>query len=189
MMITNRYRSIRPPRYSAGITILEALIAAFILAGGLLGMATLHIKSLQAASDAYYRSKATDLAADLSDRMRANLLAITASSKPYEGETNCATISNADLNKCISGECTSAQMASFDLAQVRCVHGVNTLPGGNLTVTCQDDSPFASTADPCDDASNYLVEVSWKSSASSTLADIGGISEKMRMSIIPGVPR
>jgi type IV pilus assembly protein PilV len=57
---------------SAGFTLIEVLIAMIILAGGLLGLAGLQATSLKNNQSAYNRIKATQLAYDIADRMRAN---------------------------------------------------------------------------------------------------------------------
>ncbi|MCW4245707.1 MAG: type IV pilus modification protein PilV, partial [Candidatus Thiodiazotropha taylori] len=58
------------------MTLIEVLIAAVIIGVGLLGVASLQITALQGASNADYRSRATDLTAALADRMRANLFGV-----------------------------------------------------------------------------------------------------------------
>jgi type IV pilus assembly protein PilV len=55
-----------------GFTLLEVMIAVFILAIGLLGMAHLQITSLKHNQTAEFRTQAALLAADMLDRMRAN---------------------------------------------------------------------------------------------------------------------
>lgn len=55
-----------------GATLLEVLITIVVLAIGLLGLAGLQVTSIQSNHSAYYRSQATILAYDLSDRMRSN---------------------------------------------------------------------------------------------------------------------
>ncbi|MEH6686099.1 MAG: type IV pilus modification protein PilV [Halopseudomonas sabulinigri] len=59
-------------RTQRGATLIEVLIAIVVLAIGLLGLAGLQISSLQSNQSSYYRSQATILAYDLTDRMRAN---------------------------------------------------------------------------------------------------------------------
>ena len=52
---------------------LEVLISIMIISIGLLGLAGLQTLSLKGSQSAYYRSVATQLAYDMSDRMRGNL--------------------------------------------------------------------------------------------------------------------
>lgn len=60
------------PQRQHGATLIEVLVAMFILAIGLLGLAGLQAVSVQSNQGAYYRSQATILAEDIADRMRAN---------------------------------------------------------------------------------------------------------------------
>jgi|GEM_PF-713800 len=59
-------------RQQTGFSLVEAVVAVFILAAGLLGLAALQGRSLTYAQTSFYRSIAADLAADLADRIRAN---------------------------------------------------------------------------------------------------------------------
>lgn len=55
-----------------GLTLIEVLIAVLVLSIGLLGLAGLQATSLQFNHSAYLRTNATNLAYDMSDRMRIN---------------------------------------------------------------------------------------------------------------------
>lgn len=59
-------------RYSHGYSLLELLIAIFILAIGLLGMAAMQAVSLKSNQEAQFRTAALSIAEDLASRMRAN---------------------------------------------------------------------------------------------------------------------
>lgn len=73
MIPTTTYFAARPLyRHCRGITLVEILVALLVLSIGLLGLAGLQTMSLQFNTSAYYRTQATALAYDLSDRMRAN---------------------------------------------------------------------------------------------------------------------
>lgn len=56
----------------AGLTIIEILISVLIISIGLLGVAGLHAYSLRNNYESLMRSHASALAADITDRMRAN---------------------------------------------------------------------------------------------------------------------
>lgn len=60
------------PTHQRGATLIEVLVAIVILSVGLLGLAGLQTISVQSNYSAYYRSQASILAADITDRMRAN---------------------------------------------------------------------------------------------------------------------
>lgn len=61
-----------------GFTLIEILVTVIVLAIGLLGLAGLQATSLSFNSTAYQRSQATNLAYDIADRMRANVMAARA---------------------------------------------------------------------------------------------------------------
>jgi type IV pilus assembly protein PilV len=55
-----------------GLTLLEVLIALFILSIGLLGMAGLQLTGLRENQNAHFKTEAVLLAQDMADRMRSN---------------------------------------------------------------------------------------------------------------------
>ncbi|MBD9426803.1 type IV pilus modification protein PilV [Pseudomonas sp. PDM15] len=59
----------------SGFTLVEVMIAVVILAVGLLGLASLMVRSQQSNESAYARSQASLMAYDIIDRMRANKVA------------------------------------------------------------------------------------------------------------------
>lgn len=61
------------PHYSAGFSLIEALVALVVLSIGLLGVAAMELKSLQGAHMAYQRSIATLAAQDAQERLWAEL--------------------------------------------------------------------------------------------------------------------
>ena len=64
--------NIKSPAAAAGFTLIEVLVAMFILAIGILGIAALQFKGLQYNQDAYARTQVNFLAYDIADRMRLN---------------------------------------------------------------------------------------------------------------------
>ncbi|MCM8855975.1 MAG: type IV pilus modification protein PilV [Candidatus Thiodiazotropha sp.] len=180
-----------------GMTLIEVLVAAVVIAIGLMGVAALQVTALQGASNADYRSKAIDYAAALSDRMHANLMAFE-----DEGEFNglydntympaipvdCAVPPAAicamdPTMPDASGinDCNPAQMATFDLWKFSCDDGVqSSLPGGQLTVTCLDND--VSDADTCSDLSPMLITITWQ------LQSDNNATDEVIMTVVPGAP-
>jgi type IV pilus assembly protein PilV len=147
---------------NAGFTLIEVLIAVVVLAAGLLGLAALQTTTLSNNQSAYFRSQATQLAYDMSDRMRSNQVGVTA------GNYNDAA---ATADNCEAINCTPAQMAGYDLAQwngnavLRL--GLGQLPGGT-GVVCIDSTPGDGTgtanaaAKACDGfGTNYAIKIWW----------------------------
>lgn len=136
---------------------MEALIALLVLSFAALGYAGLQVRGLGANSSAMWRSKASLLASDMADRMRANRAAVT--DGRYDNlvgtpsAPGCGTGSN----------CTPANMALLDHAQWADVLG-DELPSGT-GVVCRDSTPDDGTAaaPACDGAgAMHAVKVFWR---------------------------
>ncbi len=142
-----------PLARARGFTLLEVLVAVFVLAIGLLGMAGLQVAGLRNNQSAYYRSQATQLAYDMADRMRANPVGLN------NGNYNNQVATNDD---CAADACSAAQMAGYDLAQWSAELAAQ-LPSG-IGVVCIDGSPSDGEADDpaCDnDGAAYAIKVWW----------------------------
>ena len=111
-----------------GFTLLEVLIALLVLSIGLLGLAALQTTGLRSNEMASMRTTATMLAYDISDRMRANPQGTIDSN--YKVGSGALTVTVPD---CTSTDCTTAQMAAFDLVQWKTALAL--LPGGQGDIT------------------------------------------------------
>lgn len=81
-----------------GFTLLEVMIAVFVLALGLLGLASLQMISLKNNHSAQYRTSATIIAYDIIDRMRLNRTADYSTALTDEPSTiSGSTLNGADL--------------------------------------------------------------------------------------------
>lgn len=118
-------------RANAGFTLIEVLISVVILASGLLGLAALQATTVRNNQSAYHRSLATQLAYDMSDRMRSNRAGVTAGDYNNKAATN---------DNCLANICTPAQMAGYDITQWNGVTGLGQLPVGT-GVVCLDSTP------------------------------------------------
>ena len=117
-----------PPAVCGGFTLLEVLVTALVLSIGLLGLAGLQATGLRSSQSAVQRSAATQLAADIIDRVRANSLA--------KSQYARNAVSSDD---CLAMPCTPEQMAGYDLTQWGAALTAQ-LPGGTGAV-CLDSSP------------------------------------------------
>ena len=91
-----------------GFTLIEAMVSLVVLSVGMIGIAALYAQGLGASRTAQYRTFAVNLVGDMSDRIRANRLALGA----YAGgaaNQGCDPQSGGGVN------CTPAQMAAHDL--------------------------------------------------------------------------
>ena len=127
-----------------GATLIEVLVAVIVMSVGLVGLAALQTLSLKNNHSAYLRTQATFLVYDMVDRMRANLIEAQAGSYV----TSLGTAPSGTTN-CQASACTSADLATFDVNEWKCLLGnwdsqntcsttlsmVGMLPAGDGSVT------------------------------------------------------
>ncbi|MDO8845064.1 MAG: type IV pilus modification protein PilV [Methylicorpusculum sp.] len=148
---------------SGGFTLIEVMIAMVIMAVGLLGLAGLQATGLRNNQSAYNRSQATQLAYDMSDRIRANpISARNFATSVYNTVNPSAAVVKTACNA-VAGTCTPADMAENDLFEWN-RNLVATLPSGtgtiqvsgtvyNITVTWDDKREAAGVANNTADTS------------------------------------
>lgn len=102
-----------------GITLIEVLVTLLVTTVGLLGLAALQLKALQATADSGQRTQAVWLMQDLVERMRANP---RADDSKYVAAVSCGTqpVQCAPTPDKPSVTCTADQMAYFDLWEAQC---------------------------------------------------------------------
>ena len=176
-------------KFAGGFTLVEVMVTIVVVSIGLLGLAGLQINGLRANMGSEARSKATLMANDIIERMRANPLGLSNPTVPAEdnqyadivtennvaaANVDCATLPVpfcSNKNGKIADTCTTAaQMAVFDAWVWACgmpvaanvVSGgvVNQLPNGSGTVKC-NDVDGGLDGDACTVGSTYTVTVSW----------------------------
>lgn len=95
-----------------GVGLIEVMIGLFVLAIGLLGMASLQNKAVRMNNTSYLYSQATLLASDIVERVRANRDAVGDYAYAYGDSVTAST-------DCGAENCTAEQMADWDVAQWR----------------------------------------------------------------------
>ena len=85
-------------RYESGMTLIEVLVTAVILAVGLLGAATIQLGALKVTDSSRMISQASFIAYDMLDRIRANSAADYSWSRAGGAPANVATASVRDLD-------------------------------------------------------------------------------------------
>lgn len=103
--------------HTSGFTLIEVLIALFVLAIGLLGMATLMLASMQSSQGASQRSAATVAAYDLAERMRINRIAAAVAPSPYAVDPATAALPTCFTDVNNTNGCSAADNVQLDLAQ------------------------------------------------------------------------
>ena len=100
---------------NTGFTLIEVLIAMLVLAVGLLGLAALQATGLKNNLSAYSRSQATQLAYDMSDRMRANRAdSQNLAASTYVTVVPADAVAKANCEQ-VANTCSVADMAENDL--------------------------------------------------------------------------
>ncbi len=137
----------------SGFTLIEVLVAVVILALGLIGLAGMQANGLANNQSAYNRSQASQLAYDISDRMRSNSSVVAS----YVAATAAGSIPVCPngTNPCTSctttaTTCDGAAMVTKDVFEWKNALRA-TLPTGNGTV--ETDPPAGSGI--------YRVTVQW----------------------------
>ena len=59
-------------RYQQGVSLIEVLVAMFLLGVAVIGFVALQVRALSASNESAYRSQAMSVAQDLAERMRSN---------------------------------------------------------------------------------------------------------------------
>lgn len=130
----NRYNT----QNQTGFSLLEVLIALLVLSIGLLGLAALQITSLRSNEMANMQTTATQLAYDITDRMRAN----------PEGVTNNEYV--------LAGGTTPSGTSVAALDLIAWNQAVTALPGGRSSITQCDGT----SVPPCDGLT-HVITVQW----------------------------
>jgi type IV pilus assembly protein PilV len=112
-----------------GFTLIEILVSMVILAIGLLGLAGLQMTSLRHNLSSYHRSQATQLAYDMADRMRVNIINSKLGSNSVYVKKNPSNAQKKAACLRIQTECNPINMAEQDLYDWN-QHIIQKLPDG-----------------------------------------------------------
>jgi type IV pilus assembly protein PilV len=153
----------------AGFTLLEVLVAMFVLAVGVLGAAATQATSARLRQQSALESDAVALAASLAARMRVNpaQMALADSANPYlQLDYDAAGgAPPAPPVQCFgAATCDPAQLAQFDLHELeRAVY--DAFPGGRIAVCRDGGSGGGALAWTCAGGSNapIVVKIGWRS--------------------------
>lgn len=158
-------------RVQHGATLIEVLVTFLILSIGLLGLAGMQTNALKEGLDTSQRSQAIWILQEMVERMRANSAALPAG---YDiavdpDADNCGVVPVKICADYINGtnradaalDCSSAEMAAFDIWEVYCGHS-----HAGITSSSTESIDLAGMTISCDDAictgtSNYTLSLSW----------------------------
>ena len=169
------------------------LVAILVASIGILGFASLQFLGLNSNQAAYYRSQASFIATDLSERMRSNIDGMNANAYAnFNSSTITCDNTNIPTNFCdernssgtvmTASSCDATQRAAHDLFVITCGYSNNEytaaeknsfigdlLPGANVRVQCNDS--VTTDADACTDFSDHTITVSWSEANEGADAD------------------
>jgi type IV pilus assembly protein PilV len=155
--------------FHAGFTLVEVLVALFVVTLGIAGAAGLQMLAVRAARDAACLADGTRIAWSLGERMRANGLVLSRPdvSNPYlqldydadSGAPTAAPSCYADT------ACDPDDLARFDVFDVSTALAAS-FPGGRIRV-CRDAAPHDATGLPawtCDGRAGapVVVKIGWR---------------------------
>ncbi len=161
-------RRVPAARLCAGFTLVEVLVALFVVALGIAGAAGLQTLAVRAGRDAARLSDATRLARSLAERMRGNphALALPDAANPYllldyDAGSGPPTASGM----CYADACDADALARFDLFEVSGTLASG-FPGGRIRV-CRDAVALDASGLPawrCDaqDGAPLVVKLGWR---------------------------
>jgi type IV pilus assembly protein PilV len=140
-MIVESRKESAPIGSQRAFTLVEAMVAMVILTVGMIGVAAMYVRGLDAGRTARYRMQSVDLVADLADRIRVNRLG-QASYSGAPANNNCDPAGGVD--------CNPVQMAAHDLF----------LWGQNV-VQALPNGQWAVDFDPATLPPSFSIAVSW----------------------------
>jgi type IV pilus assembly protein PilV len=161
-------RGCRAQRTCAGFTLVEVLVALFVVALGVAGAASMQTLAVRAAGEAARMSDGTQLAASLAQRMRANpaAMALPDDSNPYlsfDFEPGDEPPASASCYG--SADCSPLQLANFDLAETAAALA-GRFPGAHMRVCRDSQEPDASglLSWPCSGEAGapLVVKLGWR---------------------------
>jgi type IV pilus assembly protein PilV len=154
----------------SGLTLIEVLVTVMISSIGLMGLVALQLQAIQATNDSGNRSQAIWLFNDIVNRIHANEVSSSSylTTDPYvcpaAAPTACSTYDTGAISVA-SVNCTSAQMAAWDLFEVACGspkangffgNSVTYLPSAALTISCANGNAA------CPNGASLQVEFRWR---------------------------
>lgn len=152
-----------------GLTLIEVLVTVVISSIGLMGLVALQLQAIQATTDSGNRSQAIWLFNDIANRIHANEVSSSSylTTAPYvcgAAPTACSTYNNGTAIT-TANNCSSAQVAAWDLFEVACGspknngffgNAVTYLPSATLTISCADGNAACPNGDP------LLIQFRWR---------------------------
>jgi type IV pilus assembly protein PilV len=159
--------------HQRGIAMMEILVTLVILAIGALGLASMQLNAMKYNKESAVRSKATLLAMELSDRMRANITGVKAASYDRNEGYTAALAAKVTAPSCGSGiECSSSNLAQLDLSDWLTDIGKDMPNGTGAVIPITNNS------------AGYNIVIMW---TEKSLVDAGTTDAKCPTPLVAGV--
>lgn len=121
-----------------GMGLIEVLVALLLLAVAVMGFVALQVRASTAGTEGFERTQAMAIAQDLAERVRMNMGQITY----YTTDANWEA--DPDATACEVANCDTAQLAQYDIDQVRNSTAM-LLPNGQISMQQCVGSTVAAT--------------------------------------------
>ncbi|WP_198262664.1 type IV pilus modification protein PilV [sulfur-oxidizing endosymbiont of Gigantopelta aegis] len=108
-------KNLNNTKASAGLTMIEVLVAVVILSIGLLGVAGLQVTGMRNNNSANLRTQASILASEFGDILRSNKTAVDAGDFDGPFDTSNLSISVEPNCRTINGTCSTTEMADTSI--------------------------------------------------------------------------
>jgi len=138
-----------------GFSLIEVMVAAFVLGIGILGIVGLQVLSLKGTQQSSMRNQATAIVYGLAEKMRANIQGTidgkySLTKAEFDAYSCTSAVTTCEGN---TASCDSDQLAEFDMNKVVCGYGASNRTGGIKAVSSGDENVL----------SDGLIEVGCKS--------------------------
>jgi type IV pilus assembly protein PilV len=129
-----------------GFTLVEVLIAVFVLSLGMIGISSLQLNVLRTARQSAYQNSALRLAAEMADLIAA-YRSHAAPSNPFLGlDYNSSVDADAvPARFCHASDCSADELAAFEIHEWKARLKAS-LPAGRVRI-CRDANPWDSAAE------------------------------------------
>ncbi len=116
-----------------GYSLIEVMIAAFLLSFAILGVTGLQVIGMKGTHQSLMKQQAVGVVQNIVERMRAN----NSSLSSYEFNSSTISCGGSPAN-CSASACSAAEIASVDIHNIVCGYGSPST--GGLKITSADDS-------------------------------------------------
>ena len=145
-----------------GFSLIEIMVAVFVLAVGVLGVGALQVTSKRANFEAVQRATAVAMAQDVIERMRANPTQLA--EYTFHGVELPSSTSTVEAQDC-SAACTPERLVHYDLGEFeRTLTGVaeQTSSGTNTGGLTSPKACITGPAGGAGGSGNYVVAIAWR---------------------------